>query len=266
MCFWFLSENGKDRRCVYSDGDVEDVSLGDLIALHNQQMQVGQSQNAAKSKMKTTKASNPKSKQSKKKDPEPISKGLKRPIASTETSNGDSPGNGFSPMKWEVPIDEAAESTILRPDDAALADRASAKGDDDDEDEHMTDMWLEQVASRFLKAKGKGAISNAKRRKSMSSATSSVATDRMCPAPPADSPAVVDSSEESVQSDFLSLPESTTPAPSKVEGPNEQAEHKLISLLDLKSGSRFGVKVFLVEDKKRLVGEVCLELLVDALL
>jgi len=173
-------------------------------------------------------------------------------LTNSRSPADDSKPSKFSPLKWEVPIDKAAETTLLLGTDAAAENSceslASTESDDDVySNEKVTDSWLEKVASTFVNTKRKlTAVTGLSKRRHFTSAISTSLTSQTRDSDPTAS--------------NLGLI-------SELNGDSLSCAHKskkicitepvLVSLTDLSPGSRFGVKVFHIDDETRLVGEVC---------
>jgi hypothetical protein len=213
---------GKDRRCVYSDGDVEDMSMLELYELSR----TGKEQRGGKMK-KTSSGEH----QPNKRAEDSSQRGRKR---NSRTSDPPKPKilkarQGHTEPLFEsseiVPIDEAAEATLVT---ASVAKGLTEQPEEDENDERMTDMWLEQIASRFVKSKGNKGMTQKNK--------SHVDTGR----PGCNAPA------EGIHN---------TSSPNSPKA-NTSTSSGLQSLADMKTGSRFGAKVFHIDDPLRVVGEV----------
>lgn len=240
---------GKDRRCIYSDGDVEDLSIQEITALVNKANASADNPSSLKVKPMVLKSKesnhskvcensapklnehydkhqSPNKKPCSKKRNLQVQDGPKNKFSRSEEDQSealfDSPDN--------VPIDEAAEATMMS--DIATRTR-KAQPEDDEQDERMTDIWLEQIASRFVRSKCKPTV--AKRQ-----SIQGLSVDSWSGSP--DSGKLCYNATEGC--------DSPSPATSGIE------ENALCYVTDLKPGSRFGFKVFHVEDKSRVVGEV----------
>uniref|UniRef100_A0A7S4N6T5 Uncharacterized protein n=1 Tax=Odontella aurita TaxID=265563 RepID=A0A7S4N6T5_9STRA len=265
------AEFGKDRRCRYTDGDMEDLSLVDLNELalascdrnkrdekpaHAPEKKRKHSHQPDREKLSTKNAAERKPKK-KKKTSSGCDKRTDRNSAdakhvNTEANNSTTPDH-FSTMNELVPIDMAAEATLVQ-DDAAngkqsrsisdkLSDISSDKGD-----EYETDMWLTKVASML----GAGLPSGSQKLDAFGGKT----------------PRSGQSQSMDTLTKCSSLPsreELISPQPPSILDPNSTSPSSsvsidcLISLTDIKRGVRHGIKVFQLNDPGRLVGEVIVE-------
>lgn len=163
-----------------------------------------------------------------------------------------------STSTWEFTVNDAEKSTLLLRTESQAASASLPSGGDVkyDSEEEITDLWLEQVAQKFLKAKGKGhcnPIPNKRQKRLVSSSQSETVDtghlDNFRGISPNDAGAEL----SDLSFDLLSSASEANP----IRGTDGSAIQVLVSLASIKFGSRLGIKVFSINDQTRLVGKVC---------
>ena len=277
---------GKDRRCKYEDGDVEDLSLSQLHYLYHaaqKKKRQGKGGASAASASGTSarggsanKSNRPKKRP--KKQVSGVGDDKKRP----PSRQREQPGDIFAGLEFFAPVDQAAEATLCKASARASSGAASVSGGgeavDDATEEDETGAWLAEVAVA-LGASSHGAGSSRSggggRKRSSNQISPSASARSMSPPPPrfvggattGASAAVAASASASTSRSRTDSPipfVSTTTATSRagkfvVPGKPSSSMECLTSLADVARGERHNTRVFRANDKKRLVGEVIME-------
>ena len=278
---------GKDRRCKYEDGDVEDLSLSQLHKLHHaaqkkRQQGKGGASAASASGTSARGGADKKSNRPKKRPKKQVS-GVGDDKKRPPSRQREQPGDIFAGLEFFAPVDQAAEATLSKASARASSGAASVSGGgeavDDATEEDETGAWLAEVAVA-LGASSHGAGSSKSggggRKRSSNQISPSASARSMSPPPPhfvggattgATSTAVAASASASASRSRTDSPisfVSTTTATSRagkfvVPGKPSSSMECLTSLADVARGERHNTRVFRANDKKRLVGEVIME-------
>jgi len=282
---------GKDRRCLYSDGDEEDLSLEELRALPRSYA-TKNSKNDGKAKKRKLNSNETPCHMTKK-----IKEGLngesveaevkskkntKISVTSVKKQAGQKSNNRalstsiFSSVGELVPIDKAAEATLKQPQ-IHSNERLCDHGNDSDVEK---DIWLEKMAlllgaearSKLQPAKppkntlppGKShrsvtAPMNSKRVSSLNSESSSTLSTNIAN----DSNSICSSLSNRSNTQTSTAPSFCPMTSVKISRTASESSSicgdAFFSLSDITPGNRHGAKVFHMKDRKRRIGEILLE-------
>ncbi len=266
---------GKDRRCEYCDGDVEDLSLSDLRELqkndlgsdhknsHNGILGLEQShldgenflpqlEEHVDGKFSKTFCG----KKRKLRGQKDVCLSKKRTGSSSKSQ--ENPQNPFKFVHDLVPIDTAAERTLVsetkikhKTERRSYSDTNKSYDSDESQDSNL-DIWLENIASLL----GAGHKTKQSRKTSLAPSLSSESNSASSISSFSGSVAKLSTQQSSSQIDHCGLSSTSN---SNIGPISSLSMQSMTNLIDIPPGKRFGLKVLKINCQTTHIGEVILE-------